>query len=138
MENEELREIYKQTTSGILVVNDQGKPFVTVATHGSQTDGLIFHPNPILGSVIGKIVCSLPSIGILLVKLNTGLRYYNQIFRTNANPKGVEMIDLSLGYPPHLQQYNPFNMNNLYTGYFKETIISMGLKLDTEGEINYI
>lgn len=65
-ENREPREIYKQTTSGILVVDDQGELFVTVATHGFQTDGLIFHPNPISGSVIGKIVRSLPGTDISL------------------------------------------------------------------------
>lgn len=33
-ENGEPYDIYKQTTSGVLVVDDQGEPFVTVATHG--------------------------------------------------------------------------------------------------------
>ena len=137
-ENGEPREIYKQTTSGILVVDDQGEPFVTVATHGFQTDGLIFHPNPISGSVVGKIVRSLPGTDISLAKLNTGLRYYNQTFGTDANPEGVEMIGLSPGYPPHLRRYDPLHMNNPYMGYSEGTVISVGLKLDTEGEINYI
>lgn len=50
-ENGEPYDIYKQTTSGILVVDDQGEAFITVATHGFQTDGLVFHPNPISGPV---------------------------------------------------------------------------------------
>lgn len=106
--------------------------------HRIQTNGLIFYPNLILGSVVGKIVCSSLGINISLAKLNTGLHYYNQTFRTDANPERVKMINLSPGYPPHLWQYNPFNINNLYMGYLEGTVISVGLKLNTEEKINYI
>lgn len=112
-----------------MVADDHGELFVTVATHGFQTDGLNFHPNPISGSVIGRIVCSLPGTDISLAKLNTGLRYYNQTFGTDV---------LSPGYPPHLRRYDLLDMNNPYMGYSEGTLISVGLKLDTEGGTNYI
>lgn len=103
LKNEKLYKIYKQTTFGILTVDDQKEPFVTIAIYGFQINSLIFYPNPILRSVIDKIVSSLSSTGILLAKLNTGLYYYNQTFKTDANPEKVEIIDLLLGYLLHFQ-----------------------------------
>lgn len=80
----------------------------------------------------------MPSTGISLAKLNTGSYYHNQTFGTNADPERVEIIGLLLGYLPHFQQYNPFNMNNLYLRYLEGIVINIRLKLDIEGEINYI
>lgn len=96
-ENGEPHDMYKQTTSGILVVDEQGEPFITVATRGFETDGLIYHPNPISGSIIGKIVHNLPGTDISVAKLNTGLRYIKQTFGIDANPEGVEIAGISPG-----------------------------------------
>src|SRR5271170_5192157 len=49
-------ESYMTTTSGLLVVDRYGQPFITVATHGFEDDGLVYHPTPSTGLVIGKIV----------------------------------------------------------------------------------
>jgi len=45
--------MYKKTTSSILVINKDGEPFITVTTHSFEADGLVYHLNPISGSVIG-------------------------------------------------------------------------------------
>lgn len=100
LENGERHDVYKQTTSGILVVDEQGEPLITVATHGFETDGLIYYPNPISESIIGKI----------------GLGYTNQTFGTDVNPEGVEIAGISPGYPPHLRRYDILDMNNPYHG----------------------
>ena len=51
-DNGQLINMYKKITSGILVVNKDGEPFTIVVTHGFEADGLVYHPNPIMGSVI--------------------------------------------------------------------------------------
>lgn len=137
-ENEELHDMYKKTTSAILVVDEQGEPFITVATHGFETDGLIYHPNPISGSIIGKIVPNLPGTDLSVAKLNTGLRYTNQTFGTDANPEGVKIAAISPAYPPHLRRYDILDMNNPYTGHTEGTVIGVGFKLATEGETEFI
>jgi hypothetical protein len=55
-------ETFMTTTSGILVVDRHGQPFITVATHGFEDDGLVYHPNPVKGSVIGSIVEKIPGL----------------------------------------------------------------------------
>ena len=47
---------WKTTTSGILVANIAEEIFITVASHGFEDDGLIYHPNPKHGKVIGRII----------------------------------------------------------------------------------
>lgn len=96
---------------------------------------MIFHPNPISGSVVGKIVRSLPGTNISVAKLNTGLRYTNQLFGTDANPEGVEITAFSPGYP---RRYDILDMNNQYMEHSEGTVVSVGLKLDTEGKTEYI
>ena len=55
MEDGYLTDFYKMTSS-VLVANKDGELFITVATHVFHADGLVYHPNPISGSVIGRIV----------------------------------------------------------------------------------
>jgi len=52
-DNGQLIDMYKKTTSSILVINKDGEPFITVTTHSFEADGLVYHLNPISGSVIG-------------------------------------------------------------------------------------
>lgn len=133
-----LVDMYKKTTSGILVVDKDGEPFITVATHGFEADGLVYHPNPISGSIIGRIVQHLPGTDISLAKLNPSLRYANQTFGTEANPEGIKVAGISPGYPPHLRRYDVLEMDNPYSGYTEGTVIGVGLKLAGEGGTNYI
>ena len=138
IDNRKSVDMYKKTTSGILVVNKDGEPFITVATHGFEADGLVYHPNPITGSVIGRIVEHLPGTDISVVKLNSGLRYTNHTFGSEINPDGIKTSGISPGYAPHLQRYHPLSMNNPYSGYAEGAVLALGFKAPEEGETDYV
>jgi hypothetical protein len=131
-------ETYKTTTSGILVVDRYGQLFITVATHGFEDDGLVYHPNPVKGSVIGKIVDRLPGTDISIVKLNSGLRYVNETFRTKNNPDGIKTSSLSPGFPPHLRIYDPITMENPFSGSCAGLVLGLGAKIPEEGDRDYV
>jgi hypothetical protein len=124
----ETMEVFKKTTSGILVVNQNGDPFITVATHGFEADGLVYHPNPVTGSVIGRIIEDLPGTDISVAKLNPGLRYINQTFGTGVNPEGVTTSGISPGYPPYLKFYDSITMDNPYSGFSEGSVVAVGFK----------
>lgn len=131
-------ETFKTTTSGILVVDHHGQPFITVATHGFEDNGLVYHPNPVKGLVIGKIVDRLPGADISIVKLNSGLRYVNETFGTKDNPNGIKMSGLLPCYPPHLRVYDPITMENPFSGSCEGCVLGMGAKIPGEGGKDYI
>ena len=137
-ENGEMIDVYKKTTSGILVANKDGHPFVTVATHGFEADGLVYHPNPVTGSVIGRIIEHLPGTDISLMKLNTGLRYTNHTFGSEVNPDGIETSGISPGYPPHLRTYDFITMDNPYSGFSEGSVLATGYKFPDEGGTEYV
>jgi hypothetical protein len=127
-------ETFQTTTSGILVVDRSGQPFITVPTHVFEDDGLVYHSNPIKGSVIGKIVDKLPGTDISIVKLNSGLRYANETFGTKDNPNGIKMSSISPCYPPHLRSYDAITMDNPFSGSCDGMVLGLGAKLPEEGE----
>jgi len=137
-DNGQLIDMYKKTTSGILVVNKDGETFITVATHGFEADGLVYHPNPIRGSVIGRIVEHLPGTDISVVKLNSGLRYTNHTFGSEMKPDGIKTSGISPCYPPHLRRYDFLSMDNPYSGFAEGTVLAVGFKLAEEGETDYV
>ena len=61
---------YKSTPTGIMIVNQDGELFITVAAHGFEEDGLVWHPTPHQGKIIGTVVDSIPDTNIAIVKLN--------------------------------------------------------------------
>ena len=122
----------------VLVVNKDGHPFITVATHGFEADGLVYHPNPVTGSVIGRIVEHLPGTDISLVKLNPGLRYTNHTFGSEANPDGIGTSGISPGYPPHLRTYDFITMDNPYSGFSEGSVLVTGYKLPEGGGTEYV
>ena len=134
MEDGHLTDFYKKTTSGVLVANKNGELFITVATHGFQADGLVYHPNPISGSVIGRIVEKLHGTDISVVKLRRGVRYTNHTFGTEANLEGIKASGVSPGYPPHLLRYDNLEMNNPYSGYAEGVALGFGLRIADEGD----
>lgn len=138
MENGKLVDFYKKTTSGILVTNENGESFITVATHGFEIDGLVYHPNPISGSVIGRIIEKLPGTDISIARLEKGLRYTNHTFGTETSPEGIKASGISPSYPPHLRRYDTINMNNPYSGYAEGTVLAVGLRIAEEGETTYV
>lgn len=138
IDNEQTVDNYKKTTSGILVANKDGELFITVATHGFENDGLIYHPIPMSGSLIGRIVEKLPGTGISVAKLKKGLRYTNHTFGTEANAEGIQASVISPGYPPHLRRYDSLEMNNPYSGHAEGIVIGVGLRIAKEEEIAYV
>lgn len=131
-------EICKSTTSGILVANLKGEIFITVATHGFEEDGLVYHPNPQTGTVIGQIVDSLPGTDISIAKLNPGLRYVNEAFGTSDEPRGTRMNGYVPPHPPHLRAHDDVTMNNPYSGSCEGVIIGLGAKIPEEGDKEYV
>jgi hypothetical protein len=131
-------ETFKTTTSGILVIDRHGQLFITVATRGFEDDGLVYHPNLIKGSVIGKIVDRLPGCDISIVKLNSGLRYVNETFGTKDNPDGIKMNGLSQCCPPHLRAYDNIAMDNPFSGSCEGRVLALGARIPEEGERDYV
>jgi len=124
---------WSSTTSGIMVVDKAGTLFVTVATHGFNPDGEVWHPKP-NGILISKIIHEIPGADISLVRLNGGIRYVNHTFGITTEPNGVATNGLSPGYPPHLRRYDQITMNNLFSGYAKGRILALGIKVETSGK----
>ena len=71
---------YLSTTSGLLVKDAEGDHYVTCALHGFLSDGIVFHPDPIRGRPIGKVVQRFPNVDVGLVLLESGIRYTNEFF----------------------------------------------------------
>lgn len=127
-------ETFKTTTSGILVANEKGEIFITVATRGSEQDGLIYHPKPTNGQVIGMVIKDLPGTDISVARLNAGLRYINETFGTAAEPEGITMSGISPGDPPDLRVYDDLTMNNPFSGGCEGLTMAIGAKIPEEGE----
>ncbi|KAA6406532.1 MAG: hypothetical protein FRX48_09697 [Lasallia pustulata] len=136
--NGESEEYFKTTTSGILVTNQKGELFITVATHGFEDDGLVYHPNPHKGTVIGRVIENLPGTDISIARLNSGLRYVNETFGTYAEPDGVRMNGISPAYPPHLRVYDALSMNNPFSGSCEGVTMALGAIIAGEGDKGYV
>lgn len=107
---------FKSTTSGILVAGSNGEIFITVASHGFESDGLVWHPNPRVGQIIGRVIHSNPETDISFVKLKPGLRYINETFGVPPQRNGVLIKSISPGFPHHLCIYDILSMNNPFSG----------------------
>ena len=136
--NGQIEDCWKTTTSGILVTNHSGELFVTVASSGFEDDGLVYHPNPKHGKVIGRIVTSLPHTGISLVKLKPGLRYVNETFGNGTEPDGTVINGIAADYQPYMRSYDTLNMNNPFSGYCISTVLATGARITGEGDKKYI
>ncbi|KAL2041234.1 hypothetical protein N7G274_006179 [Stereocaulon virgatum] len=124
----------KATTSGVLVANQEGQIIITVATHGFEDDGLVEHPNPHKGTVIGRIIESLPGTDISIASLNPGLRYVNETFGTYAEPDAIRISEISPAHPPHLRVYDALSMNNPFSGSCEGVIVVLGAVIPEEGD----
>jgi len=138
-QNGESQETFTTTTSGILVTDREGQILITVATHGFDEDGLVYHPNPHTGTVIGRIRGSLPDTDISVARLNPGLRYVNETFGTDAAPDGIRMNGLSpFYYPPHLRVYDALTMNNPFSGSCEGLTMALGATIPEDGDREYV
>ncbi len=134
-------DVYDSTTSGILVADTNGQFFITVATHGFQPDGLVYHPNPKTGVLIGNIVESIPYTDISIVKLKPSLRYVNETFGTLTEPEGTRINGTTSPYPPHLRSYDVLTMNSPFTGKCEGQLLAIGARIiddDTGGKLAYV
>ena len=136
--NGQIEDSWKSTTSGILVVNRVGELFITVASHGFEDDGLVYHPDPKHGKVIGKIVASLPHTDISMVKLNTGLRYVNVTFGNDTEPDGTIINGLAVDRTPHMRSYDDVTMNNPFSGHCNGAVLATGARITGEGDKRYV
>ena len=134
----QIEDSWKTTTSGILVVNTTGDIFITVASHGFEEDGLIYHPDPKSGRIIGRIVTTLPHTDISMAKLNPGLRYINETFGDVTEPDGTKINGIVANYQPHMRTYDPLNMNNPFSGYCVGTVLATGARITGEQNKPYI
>ncbi len=120
---------YSTTTSGVLVTNEKGELFITVATDGFEADGLVYHPSP-KGTLIGNVVKNLPDMGISLVKLKAGLHYINETFSaTGVQREGTKINEICPDYHPHLKVYDSLTMDNPYTGRSEGVVLAVGARI---------
>lgn len=124
---------FKSTTSGLMVVNQDGEKFITMAAHGFEEDGLVWHPTPHQGKIIGNIVELIPDTDIAIVKLNKGLRYTNHTFGTPQNPDGKAMVGLSPNLPIQTLIGDIVSMDNPYSGFCEGQVIALGVKMADSG-----
>lgn len=136
--NGESEEGFKTTTSGILVSNQKGQIFITVATQGFEEDGLVYHPNPHKGIIIGQIIESLPNTDISIARLNPGLRYVNETFGTQTEPDGIRINGILPAYPPHLRVYDALTMNNPFSGSCEGVTMGLGATISDGGNKDYV
>jgi len=103
---------YLSTTSGLLVKDAQGNHYVTCALHGFNPDGIVFHPDPVKGKPIGKVVRTFPNVDVGLVHLESGIRYTNEFFESDEGgasgliPSGFAQKTIP---GENLEMDNPYN-----------------------------
>ena len=122
-----IRGQWLSTTSGMLVADSTGEVYVTVASHGFQSDGLVHHPGPNSRVVIGRIDRHIPRLDVSLVKLNKGLKYVNETFG-DASSSGVMLS----GMAAILRGFDPLTMNNPFTGSCEGVLLGSGFRVEGE------
>lgn len=138
MKNGQTEDTFKTTTSGVLFTNQKGELFITVATHGFEDDGLIYHPNPKKGAVIGQIEAHIPYTGISIASLKPGLRYVNETFGSDSDPDGIRLDKICPAYPPHLRVYDTLVMNNPFSGNCEGVTMALGARVEGEAAKKFI
>ncbi|KAL8842261.1 MAG: hypothetical protein Q9170_000587 [Blastenia crenularia] len=123
---------YSMTSSGILVTDQCGQIFITVAAQGFQEDGHVYHPNPDTGGIIGQVVKKLRGTDIAIVELKPGLRYTNETF-------GSDIKGIAPPYAPFLRTFDEVKMNNPFTGSSEGTIMALGAEIiGEEGDRKFV
>ncbi|KAI9864860.1 MAG: hypothetical protein M1813_002630 [Trichoglossum hirsutum] len=103
------------TTSGVLVKNNEGEIFITVASHGFPLgEETAYHPTP-SGRVIGKVERRLGETDIALVRPDPGLTYTNEIFANPGTTTGKVVTGIRNW--EDIQLFSTVYMENPFTGY---------------------
>ena len=123
---------HRRATSGIMVVDKYGEPFITVPSHLVPAVGdEIYHPTPNGGQVIGTAVSHLEKTDISIVKLKPGIRYINETFETPEGFDGTLITGFAPVYNHKVQAGDTISMNNQYNGFCEGLIMSVGkLKIE--------
>ena len=74
--------------------------YLTVVSHDLVPNGLMYHPNPNHGQVIGQIHRHISKLNISSIKLNQNLTYVNEPFE-KVNKPGIKPILSSDTYNTH-------------------------------------
>ena len=74
-----------RSSSGVLVQNNLGQKFMTVAAHGFPVDGTVYHPHA-GGRTIGRLIMELTHTDVALVKLEDGVEFVNEPFENTLTP----------------------------------------------------
>lgn len=103
----------------------------TYTSNTTQPDfGEVYHPEPQSGEVIGTVVKELGKTDVSVVRLNKGLKYVNETFKTANGEDGVTIDGISPGEPPHLRIGNHLSMNNPYSGFSEGMVIGFGARVE--------
>ena len=132
-ENGQTMNSHKSASSGILVVNKHGEPFVTVASKCFTQDGAVYHPKPTTGTIIGKVVDTLGDTDLSLVRLNKELQYTNETFGALSRP-ATKIIGINSGMPPSLCIGDGLIMENPFSGFCEATFMGPGGSVEGIGE----
>ena len=122
-------EQYLSTSSGLLVEDAQGNRYVTCALHGFRPDGIVFHPDPIRGRQIGKVVQEFSRIDVGLVRLEPGISYTNEFFESKEGGASG-LIPRAFADADSTKNYCTLEMDNPFNGSCAGTIIGLNSIFD--------
>ncbi|KAI2720819.1 hypothetical protein CBS147332_4059 [Penicillium roqueforti] len=74
-----------RSSSGVLVKNNLGQKFMTVAAHGFPADATVYHPHA-GGRTIGRLIMELTHTDVALVNLEDGVEFVNEPFENTLTP----------------------------------------------------
>lgn len=79
---------YFETTAGVLVEDNLGNKYMTVASHGFPPGhgSFVYHPSPGTGRQIGELIMEVAHTDVALVKLNKDEAFTNMAFESDILP----------------------------------------------------
>jgi hypothetical protein len=116
----------RSTTSGILVKDEAGATYMTVASHGSPDEEVeVYHPDP-NGKVIGRVVDRIGDTDIALVKLRHDIQFENRTFKSDEEPAGVWFKTIKDLF--QMRRYDKIAMDNSFTGLIDGQYIAVAMQ----------
>ncbi|KAK3363871.1 hypothetical protein B0T25DRAFT_470095 [Lasiosphaeria hispida] len=87
---------FLSTTSGVLLKDQVGNEFMTVASHGfpAECGTQVFHAQPGNGRKIGELIMEISHTDITLVKLQDTETFSNMTFQSNNSPNQIQLKKL--------------------------------------------
>jgi hypothetical protein len=84
---------FLSTTAGVLVKDQLGDEFMTVASHGfpDARSTAVFHPQPTGGRCIGEVMVEVTHTDVALVQLQRGEHFCNVTFENDILPEPVQL-----------------------------------------------